>query len=75
MNKFYLIFYRRMTGEEVDEIPPHALDLMVSMGETQVRNILIATDLKYSNIGKVAIRYGVHPDLVRSVGRNKRIVK
>lgn len=64
-----------MTGQEVDDIPPHALDLMVSMGETYIRNVLIATDLKHSSIGKVAIRYGVKPDLVRSVGRNKRIVK
>lgn len=73
--KLELIFYRRITGQEVQEIPAHAIDVFTSLTDAMILRALVLADLKKDKISKVAIRYSMKREAVRSIGRQHGIVK
>lgn len=70
-----LLFFRRATGQELTEIPPHAVDLLSSLSDTTLLRILIVADLKIYPISRVAIRYSMKREAVRSIGRQHKVVR
>ena len=70
-----LVFFRRITGQELPDIPAHAVDLLTSLSDSTLQRILVVADLKTYTISRVAIRYGMKREAVRSLGRQHKIVK
>lgn len=69
MSDLRLLFYRRLTGQEVESVPSIADEMLQKIADKNILEALIISDLKSATIGIVAVRYRKKREYVRAIGR------
>ncbi len=69
MSDLRLLFYRRLTGQEVEVVPATANEMLQKLSDKSILEALIISDLKTATIGMVAVRYRKKREFVRAIGR------